>query len=237
MTNWGEIPAVMAEGFLPDPCPWSPDLPFLYRVVGTIRLGERTIAEIHQTFGIRPLSVVRNRIKFQERTWVPRAVHQSIFENAPKLEQWRDSASTLIAENSNFEFLNAADDVGVSVIAKLPDDATGQDVVRRLSRHPSVMFVHSGAFLRSEFRDAARNTLFICCNPRSFSEFAEPDVLEVCIDDASAHIQDATNGSLSMPIFVCRMLESATNMGDARSACDTLQRDVIGLCDPAGYIV
>ncbi len=232
VTNWGDLPALVAETFLPDPCPWSPELPFLYRVIGEVRLGERVIAEIDQTFGIRPISTVRKRIVLHGKTWVPRGV-SCVIRDVP-MEVWRETATTILDGQDDAK-LQEASEVGVTSVAFI--HGAGEELAkaaRRMSCFPSVVMIHAIAHVSPSLVASARNTLFISdYNNRSDSDQSQADFLYICPPDAAwSWPQDS-----SKPVIAFRPAMIPASPYEARAACDTLQADMAGKCDPAGYFV
>ncbi len=232
VTNWGDLPALVAETFLPDPCPWSPELPFLYRVIGEVRLGERVIAEVDQTFGIRPISAVRKRIVLHGKTWVPRGVG-CVIRDIP-MEVWRETATTVLDGQDDAK-LQEASEVGVTSVAFI--HGAGEEVAkaaRRMSCFPSVVMIHAIAHVSPSLVASARNTLFISdYNNRSDSDQSQVDFLYICPPDAAwSWPQDS-----SKPVIAFRPAMIPASPYEARAACDTLQADMAGKCDPAGYFV
>ncbi len=232
VTNWGDLPAVMAEADLPDPCHWSPELPFLYRVIGEVRLGEQVIAEIDQTFGIRPITVVRNRIVLYGKTWVPRGVG-CVIRDVP-MEVWRETATTILAGQDDAKQQEASE-VGVTSVAFI--HGTGEELAkaaRRMSRFPSVVMIHAIAHVTPSLVASARNTLFISdFNNRLDSDQAQVDFIYICPPDA-AWVWPQDN---SKPVIAFRPAMIPDSPYEAREACDKLQAEMAGKCDPAGYFV
>lgn len=240
VTNWGDLPAVMAEADLPDPCHWSPELPFLYRVIGELRLGEQVIAEIDQTFGIRPISVVRNRIKFQGKTWVPRIVRKWIVDPIASLEQWHESATVMSAIEPSDELCNEASAVGVFLFAGVRhgDGFDSPASLRRLSRYPAVAIalIESEAPLLAAIRESARNTLLSSWQV-NVPDSQVVDATDVFIGTTFNSGSEGNLWSSNRPIFAFSELKKKRSLEDARSACDSLQSRLAGKLDPAGYIV
>lgn len=233
VTNWGDLPALVAEAYLPDPCPWSPELPFLYRVIGNVYLGERLIAEIDQTFGVRPMSVVRNRIKFQGKTWVPRGVTLDCTERPP-LETWRESSTMIIVDDSSFELLDEAGRVGVSVNVLL--EGGTPDLARKaaeLSRLPAVALITVEANCDPSVIASARNTLFM--SERTPEARNCTQVQYQLFEGAGAGPDWPTD--ITVPLIAFRDIGVSVQFEEARRLCDVLQRDLAGRGDPAGYFV
>lgn len=236
VTNWGDLPALMAEAYLPDPCHWSPELPFLYRVIGEVRRGDQVIAEINQTFGIRPLSVVRNRIKFQEKTWVPRIVRREhILGDAP-LDQWRETATVMAVVDPDDTLCESADNIGVLLFANLR--MRGAELINRLrelSRFPSVAIVETQEGVLEAARNSFRNTLLA-------EEIVHGSQKQLNFDvalwtDENGDVEMTTESTRAKAVIASRSVRNAASLIEARSACDVLQRELAGRCDPAGYVV
>ncbi|MBA4018607.1 MAG: hypothetical protein C0483_15690 [Pirellula sp.] len=235
VTNWGEIPALVAEAYLPDPCPWSPELPFLYRVIGEVRLGETVIAEIDQSFGIRPMSVVRNRVKFQGKTWVPRIVRQEHVLGEAPLVQWRETSTVLAVVDPHDDDCKAADEVGVLLLADLR--MRGEQLLtrmRQLSRFPSVAMIETQEWVLETERSSARNTLTVAEIQHLQNSQSKPDVYIWPNENGDFDIASETTRKHA--VIASRDVDNATSLMEARSACDALQRDLAGVYDPAGYM-
>lgn len=243
VTTWGGLPALVAEAFVPDPCPWSPELPFLYRVVGSVQLGDRTLGLVDQTFGIRPLSAVRRRLVLNGKTWVPRAVNRDIVQPAASLEEWRASAVVMSVVEPDDALCREAGEVGVVLIAGVRSSG-GRDAVatvRRLSRYPAVAvaLIESVMPLESEYRSAARNTLLACWQP-NLPPTDQADATDVFL--ATKYSFTRLDGVPTLweserPVFAFSPLQNPHTLDEARSRCDELQADLAGKCHPAGYVV
>jgi len=239
-TSWGDLPAIAAEGVLPDPCAWTSELPFLYRVVGTVRIGEQAIGEINQTFGIRPLAAVKRRIVLNGKTWVPRIVNRAIVHPPAALSEWRETATTLSVVEPDEALCREADEIGVSIVAGVRH-GRGRDGVatlRRLSRHPSVVLamVESVEPLPQEFRTAARNTLRCSWQPLppSAGVFDATDVFVATGHEVGLPGNVWESGR---PVIVFSPIQEARTLEQARARCDEFQAQLAGKCDPAGYLV
>lgn len=239
VTNWGDLPALMAEACLPDPCHWSPELPFLYRVIGEVRYGERVIAEIDQTFGIRPISVVRNRIKFQGKTWVPRVVRKKIVVGTAPLELWRETATTMLVDEPDDVLCDEASEIGVVLMARLSScGAALRARLRHLSRFPAVVAATLPEYLvdAAPSRDDAKNTLLIQETDTSpgIHVHNKWSMAYLLVCGRSDYAADWVN-QYPFPILVERRT-GMRSLAEAREACDELQRDLALSCEPAGYV-
>lgn len=241
-TKWGDRAAVFAEAFLPDPCPWTPELPFLYRVAGEARLDGRTIAEVDQTFGIRPLSAVGRRFVFQGKTWVPRAVLRELVYPVEPLERWREAAAAMYVVEPSAELCRGASEVGVMIVAQVPHGGgmEAAEALCRLSRYPAVVMaiVDTDPPLDSALRSAAKNTLLVCDDARDGATSGADGLI-------GSDMPEAEMWRSKIPVVAHRSI-SPDRVGEwcnkmdlerARAQCDRLQADLAGKCAPAGYIV
>jgi hypothetical protein len=247
LTPWGDRMAVAAETILPDPCYWSPDLPFLYRAVGELTPGPRTSPSasessalaiaFNEPFGTRSLSVVRRRIMLNGKTWVPRIAHQrGIVEGVPLLE-WRQADMTLFTHRPDEALLREADEAGVWIVAEIADTGpTALTEIMRLNRHPSVA---AAVFATPEplseaYRAAAPNLLLARTGDDGPGDMV--DAAHLLLATASSAGQASVRTS-TRPILAAQPLTEPTTPRLAREACDRLQADLAGKYDAAGYIV
>lgn len=235
VTNWGDLPAIMAEAYLPDPCPWSPELPFLYRVIGEVRYGERAIAEIDQTFGIRPINVVRNRIVLNRKTWVPRAVNRKAIIGETEIEHWRELATVMAVEEPSDDLLTMASETGTVVFAVIRSpNFSLNPILRNLSHFPAVALIQLNGRVDADSLSTTRNTLFMT----DYSISSDANCRQVALHRVSG-LEAFTNWphSTHLPVIGFRTHTMRFPLADARSACDILQGELAGKCDAAGFYI
>lgn len=241
LTRVGNRTALLAEVTLPDPCYWTPALPFLYRAVGDISLGEDRIPFDH-TFGTRALSVVRKRLALNGKPWVPRIVHRVEVADDGSLEQWRDAATVMFVDRADDDLCRAADEAGVWLMTTAGDDESSAiDDLIRLGRHPSVAVVivkSEGNGVR-ELRTAAPNTLLARFSDRKFGVDAadSTDVLIPLLLDDGGSLGLPWAAASALPMLVMRPLDRRVPLTEARAACDVLQSDLAEKHDAAGFMV
>ena len=128
---------IMAEALVPDPCFWTPETPYLYRVnIDLEHGGCREHAE--RLFGIRPLGAKGRDLIFASRRWVLRGVSQAAAPNQD-LGVWRESEAAIRVAEPTEELCAAASQIGVLVVADLSgSQADYQEALARLSRWPAV---------------------------------------------------------------------------------------------------
>jgi hypothetical protein len=239
LTKRGSRTAIVAEAVVPDPCYWSTDLPFLYRLVGTIQCGEGEVIPFEQTFGMRDLRVVRNKFALNEKIWVPRAVRKNVVIGDAPLSLWRETETTMSVDDPDDTLLEEAGRLGVCILANLREpDRTLLDRLRRISQFPSVMvtsidcmtvdpdpsevpnlILSQSADLPNNVIAPWRRALILQCsgvrNPYNIAQIVALDPI---------------------PVIIKRQT-GMRSLADARNACDELQADLAEICDPAGYIV
>ena len=248
VTTWGDIPAVMAEGILPDPCPWSSELPFLYRVIGTVRIGERSVAEINQTFGIRPLSTVLNRFVLNGKKWVPRIIQRSLVTPGVSIAEWRDAAATMYIVGDKPDVFAEASEFGVPVMVMVPwgggSPTAALNLLRDTSRYPAVVLaeLETDRSVPDKFVSAARNTLLLRWGTK-FWPWEDSEDQQVDRAHGLVFVPDVPPAELpsiwksGKPAIAFQQPPKQFTLADARAECDTLQRNLAGTCDPAGYMV
>src|SRR5690606_21870743 len=64
-TDLGPGPMPLAEAIVPDPCFWTPELPYLYQASVEVRREGNEIARLEQTFGFRPLGPRGRRFYYE----------------------------------------------------------------------------------------------------------------------------------------------------------------------------
>ena len=233
LTTWGDRMALLAEAAVPDPCPWSTELPFLYRAVGDVVVGPTTRAAFEQPFGLRRLSIVRRKIALEGRLWVPRVVRrEAVVEPAP-LQSWRTADTALFVDDPDETLCRAADETGVVLFARAPQPVDDRNAaLRRYGTHPSIAVVELPAAAHDPATaNLARNTLVAYgCDSDTAVPPGAPRIVELTPAETFVPAAEA-------PLFIRRTLTTVGTLVEARAACDRLQADLAGKCDAAGFIV
>lgn len=234
-----ELPPLLAEAIVPDPCFWSGDLPFLYQANVELRRGDELLGSQQRSFGIRPLGAFRRRLIFEGRPWVPRAVQLQELPEAP-LADWREIDLAMYVENPGEELCRDASRLGVVLLAEVWGNAASlPEKVRRLAKWPAV----SIAVLRSE-QPLDRAIRALCPNLllagyRGVGDAAlVPDWADLVVcEDASADALAVRTRAIAKPVLALRDAGWRDQLTDARRECDRLQRDLAGRGEFAGYVV
>jgi hypothetical protein len=235
---------LVGEAIVPDPNFWTPELPFLYRATVEVRRGEEVVATYEQDFGIRPLGVIGKRLVFCGKTWVPRGVRRSVVVGEAPLALWRETATVMVVDDPDEELCKEASEIGVVLFARFNKPKDLCKSVRSVARFASVGMIMADRWELccvedvADLRSVARNVII------AIEDTTEPGLRIGC---KSAQVQvilgyPGTDRIASFlahetsPSFVQRNTGKRTLI-DARAACDALQADLAGKCDPAGYIV
>ena len=133
----GDAPAGAA--IIPDPCYWTPELPFLYRVeVRCSRGGEIVLEETH-TVGLRLLGLRGEQLYLAGQAWLPRGVRVAA-EQLAELTPWHEYELALWINNPDDPLCRAASETGVALVADLRSAGLSvADELARLNRWPCVV--------------------------------------------------------------------------------------------------
>ncbi len=214
----------ISEAVIPDPCFWTPELPFLYRAQLDVSgdLTERII-------GIRRLGVRNRQLHFDGKRFVLRAVRTHQFEIASKYahETW----TALIVENPSDELREYASRQGVLVVADMTFDSEIE--LRRLARWPAVAIalLSNSAKLPADIRSLVPNLLLA-------QNLSENDPISPWAQLAFVESTDLSKfAQLTIPIIAVRQLSQPVSIEQSRAACDALQSELASHGDFAGYAV
>ena len=252
----------LAEAIVPDPCFWTPDLPFLYRChleVGRLPAGAKPaaplagaangfrIASPHQPgavrggdrwLGIRRWGTIGRSLYLDAKRWVPRGVHRDA-PTAADLAAAREASAALYVATADDALCLAASQLGVPLFVDLRGAAQIVEEIRRLGQWPAVFAILLDPTFPcgDELRAAARNTLFAARidGPASTQVPSWAQAI-VCTAEKGDGLPPAARQS-NVPLIVVRRLPVATSIGEARAACDRLQFDLAPRGDFAGYFV
>ena len=234
--------AGVAEVFVPEPCYWTPSLPFLYELSLAIRTGDGKVREYSQPVGLRRWAAAGANFRLNGRRTVLRGA--SVDTIAP--EQLADvhlAEATLIVLNPNAALCAAASRLGVSLIADLravPHNLAQS--LAQLSWSPAVLLVLLDAcqLASPPLRNHAPSQLPLaqCLTAMAANtDLAQrqPDVLAVELE--ANQRPPAWLSDSGKPIIVMRRGQTYTSFTDARRDCDRLQAELVPQFDLAGYFV
>lgn len=228
---------VLLEAVVPDPCFWTPELPFLYDVKITHQAGdsEDSFAGV---IGFRPLATLDRQLRYAGRNWVLRAANAgSVAESS--LDAWHEQELAMVVESPLDVLCQQASELGVLLIATIgPGVSQPEAELRRLARWPAV------GFLLLESTGGTNNVRRLAPNVIVASRYGSApvegwDLLLTSETDALRAM-----AGFDGPVVVERKIGSPVSIEAARQACDLLQRDVAEMfvgeevaARPAGYIV
>ena len=244
----GPGPTLLAEAVVPDPCFWTPELPFMYSA--ELRLSGADAAEnglapapavVRRPFGIRRLGVHRTSIYLDAKRFVFRGVHL----DAPKIEDLkaaREATSALYLEKPSDAFLQEASEEGVFLAVHFGKKTSQDKLIAELARIAkwpamAIAVLNHDVLAGKELRLAARTMLLAQritgadASATSLSSWAH---LLWCV--AGREEAAIISPPRILPVIVCRPAAEAATIAERRRNCDHLQADLVPLGDFAGYL-
>ncbi|MBM4020784.1 MAG: hypothetical protein FJ284_00780 [Planctomycetes bacterium] len=164
----------LARATLTEPSFWTPDLPSLYRLDASLTCGDREVATVRRTVGLRRFGVRGRSLWLDGRRFVPRAVAAT---GEPSADTFRKASVGVVASALSESFLDRCDAAGVVVIGLLGDadgraagPAAATASILRWARHPAVCLVivplasspEATSLIAVESR-GRRGTLLVAC--------------------------------------------------------------------------
>jgi hypothetical protein len=236
LTDAGPGKTLLAKALVPDPCYWSPELPFLYDVHVELKQGGDVIATADRLLGLRDFGPRGRFFYNQGKRRVIRATN-SVHPDYDMLA-WHDTPLDLFLSNPSDAVCEEASRTGVMILASPGSVNDGHDVrqqVRRLARHAAVAIVGLSADelpLLPELRQLAPNLVYA-------SDDCQGDLAADCIastvfDSEGFARQFATR---DVPVIALTRVDIQGPPDALRAACDGLQAQLAPRGDFAGYAV
>lgn len=226
--------AFLAEVILPDPCFWSPALPYRYTAQVRLERGGQTVWSDERAFGIRRLGARGERLYFDAQNWVLRGAVAA--ESEPfDWDAWRAQDLAAVVDDPSEAFCAEADQRGLLVVAR--ERATTSAQLAMYQRHPSVGIVvlDAKAKLPDHARSTAPNLLFAArvleYDMATISTWADVAWL---VETGPFRTPNA-HESRAIPRIIERPA-TAANPHEARSHCDEIQRDWAKRGETAGFV-
>ena len=260
LVSLGEGDSLLSVATLPDPCPWTPELPMLYEV--SVQVADEqgnVIVEGKHSLGLRPLGARGSDLFLSGRRTVIRGVCDSSLDesrqaDAESVDSWRDASAAMYVCNPTDGLCAAASRRGVLLIAAIEADEDLETRLRRLARWPAVAIVALRADalttdtdVDKALRQAAPNLLFAerreagCAadgGEHRVASWADMVIYEGDFTEKGAADIGAMKPDREVPVLAIRSEANRfTSVAEARVACDALQRDLAPHGDFAGYIV
>ena len=239
LVDCGPGETILAKATLTEACFWSPDLPAIYEAHISLLRGQEVIATAQRQIGLRWLGCREGSFVWQGKRWVLRGVSAgSSEENAPR--QWQEAAACLVTrEPADEQLAEASRDGALTVVDwSAHENVTGAQL-RHIAGFPAVAVVvlAEGSLADESALRAVPNLILAQSLVPGHHHAVMPwaKVFWACAQNPQALAQFAATADL--PIVAVRTLQSPVPLGDARSACDNLQRDLAPLGQFAGYVV
>jgi hypothetical protein len=237
----GNMP--LAEAVVPDPCFWTPEYPYTYKVnIEVLQHGE-VIHHEERLLGIRPLGARGKSFYLDSRRWVLRGGFSNAMQ-AKELADWRDAElAPVVSYSEDAEYLAAASELGVLLVGHLVGES--EETLPRLERlghWPAVGMVlidtpideaallaqwPHNLLLGQRLRVDETMQEF---QPAAWADFVVGDVMDPALFAAQTK-------AVELPVIACRQIGSERNVGAVRTACERLQQDLAPYGDFAGYLV
>ncbi|MGD9637133.1 MAG: hypothetical protein AB7U97_27875 [Pirellulales bacterium] len=224
---------------VPDPCFWTPAMPFLYRVEVTLAHRGVELPPVVREIGVRPLATRGKSLLLEGKNWVLRGGHEASVANAV-FDDWHDADLAMLVGQPGDKSCAEASNIGVLLIAEIePRTSSLESELDRLTAHPSVglIILPFDASITQPAAAIARGAILvqrIAELSAAISPWAQAILCSAT--DPSALASFAAQSPL--PVLVERRLQQpASGPHDARKDCDHLQRDLAGRSHFAGYIV
>lgn len=214
LADAGPGETLLARAMVPDPCYWSPELPFLYDVHVELKRNGEVLASVDRVFGMRNFAVRGQFLYLNGKRWTIRGAKQ-----APEtdLAAWHDEPLAMYCPTPPSDaFCDEASRVGVLLVVQAPQDPDATAELQRLARHAAVaLLVHSPGQVDPAWQAAA------------------PNIALASLLDADAV---RNRPVLDQPSIAFRPANTAT-LEALRAASDQLQADLAPHGEFAGYIV
>jgi hypothetical protein len=243
----GPGPALLAEAVVPDPCFWTPELPFMYDAELRISPSDAakaisTPAVMQRPLGIRRLGVQRRSIYLDAKRFVLRGVRLDA-PGVEALKNAREAASALYVENPNDVFLREASEEGVVLAVSIADPVVPETItaeVGRVSRWPAVAVVVLDQHIPAgkELRRVARNTLlaqrFVAAEISTATRTPWAHLVWWELETGNKPCAQFPD---DVPVVVFCPTPSTAILAERRTGCDRLQAELAEVGDFAGYFV
>ena len=232
LNDCGPGRGLLAMALVPDPCSWSPELPFLYRARISLEREGRQLASCERLVGIKTLATRGERLMVDGKPWIVRGVQVEKPEIS-ELPAWREAVAAMVVHQPADELLEAASRLGVWIVALIDDPAE----IARLERYAAVAMAILPAGAKIEPLVVRRPGGMLLGQKFAPGEHVEPAqwCRIVLVEDESVDRLAARAVGLRLPTLVRLAGERPLSAG--RAACDTLQRYLAPHGQFAGYLV
>lgn len=217
-----------------DPCPWSPEQPFLYEVHATVHFTKGYVLDYSGMLGIRHFVAHGKNLFLNTRRYVIRG----IYDHGPVAEVgvWRQYAQVRVVRNPRPAVIASADREGLMVVYRLRKGLVkpAATLGHISSASTAMVVVPREISLPSNARSLATNLLLA-------QEVSRLEELQPWAHAAWMQVDNLTDfasrsSDLPVPIIAERRYHG-TSLAEARAAIDQLQADLAPIGQFAGYVV
>ncbi|MEX0867834.1 MAG: hypothetical protein WD030_10780 [Pirellulales bacterium] len=227
----------LAAAFMPDPCFWTPLLPFVYTLdISAIR-DDVQVAVGTLAFGLRPLGVRGDDLFFDSKRIALRCVDETLVTEL-SIEAFRETSTALLVRTADDELLETCTRHGILAVVELPVDlATAPAALERLGRHVSagIALLRPEAFTESLLRRKPRNLLLAALVTDPAAAPPEADLIAQVAD--SPQTFSSTWHDMAKPILAVLNSRESAPVEELRRQCDALQAALAGHGRLAGYVI
>jgi hypothetical protein len=218
------------EILLPDPCYWTPGLPFLYE----LQMGGE-----QRPIGLRRLTARRESLYWEGERIVLRGCRIGDVNRAIVPEVRMAEVALLISTPSD-EQCDTADLHGLPLVADLRGSDVAVGDFARLAGRPSVaiMLLKGSQRLPSEWRQRPPGSLLAAAISPDDDRSALAPWCDVVVAEVGPGQRPAAwLVNCGKPVMAIRCGETYADLAQARAACDRLQAELAPEFDLAGYFV
>jgi hypothetical protein len=237
LVDLGQGPTLLARAVVPDPSFWLTDVPAIYDVTVNLQQHGKTLATARRSIGFRPLGVRDGQFRSAAKNWVLRGVCTPS-TTAVSIAEWQTTSSAYVAACYVDRYVEASE-IGVLAIADLDSQRDIPLQLRQLALHPAtamaVVRVAPGSNLK--LTGIAPNLLLAQALPPLGPFTPQAWAHAIWAETSDSVVLSNLQASSKLPIVAVRKLNAPLAIGDARAACDDLQRDLASFGQFAGYVV
>ena len=231
----------LSSAIVPDPCPWSAELPATYKVTTNVRQKDELIQSDVQQIAFKTLTTKANKLELTDlngftKRWVLRAaagtVNSALSDGGDECRELRLSR-IIIAPGTND--CSRATEEGLWIIAVCdPTESGVQQQLDSLSQWPCVAccILPAGTDLRNIERPDNLLLGTYLTNNQEVPEWAE-----IIIADAVNPVEFNSRWDSSVIPVIAHQLTSYNNDRNAREQCAALQASLAPQTNYAGYVI
>jgi hypothetical protein len=239
---------LLSEAIVPDPCFWTPELPFLYRANLQLTKNQTVVQQHHGIVGIRRLGVRGRELYFEGKRFVLRGIHLTQGNNNPTetdLAFARETWTAAIVARPSMQLCELANRRGLLLIADLRTSNGNHspnapaEAIHSVAQWPAVvMAIVDADSLPTLRRQGPSRNLLICQYLPAAEWSPASEHAQIIFADVGNAADFARHAKkCDRPVIAVRPLAQTAKIEDARAECDSLQRDLAPYGDFAGYIV